>query len=84
MVKCRRQSKLVYTNITHVVLSYRCTLYIEVAYINCLVGSLNIYIGKTLVPNSGVLSGYLFADRKLYYSSSLSLNKSIDLTSISL
>ena len=73
-----------YTNIIHVALNYRRTLYIKVAYTNCLIGSLNIYIGKTLVPNSGVLSSHLSADKKLYYNSSLSLNKSINLTSIGL
>ena len=75
---------MVYTNIIYIALSYRRILYIEVAYINYLAGSLNIYIGKTLVPNSGTLSSYLSVNKKLYYNSSLSLNKSIDLTSISL
>ena len=56
----------------------------EVAHTNCLTGSLNIYIGKTLVPNFNTLSSHPSADRKLYYNSSLFLNKSIDLTSISL
>ena len=56
----------------------------EVAYTNYLASSLNIYIGRTLVPNSGTLSSHLSADGKPYYNSSLSLNRSIDLTSISL
>ena len=56
----------------------------EVAYINYLAGSLNIYTGKTLVSNSGALSGHLSTDGKLYYNSGLFLNKSIDLTSIGL
>jgi hypothetical protein len=56
----------------------------EIAYTNYLAGSLNIYIGKTLVPNSGAPSNYLSADRKLYYNSGLFLNKSINLTSIGL
>ena len=73
-----------YTNIIYIILSYRYTLYIKVAYTNCLAGSLNIYIGKTLVPNSGVLSSHPSADGKLYYNSGLFLNKSIDLTSIGL
>ena len=73
-----------YTNIIYIALSYRCTLYIKVAYTNCLTGSLNIYIGKTPVPNFSALSSHLFADKKLYYNSGLSLNESIDLTSISL
>ena len=73
-----------YTDITHIALSYRYTLYIEVAYTNCLTGSLNIYIDKTLVFNSSALSSHPSADGKLYYNSGLFLNKSIDLTSISL
>ena len=73
-----------YTDIIHVALSYRCTLYIEVAYINCLTGSLNIYIGKTLVFNSSTSSSYLSVDGKPYYNSSLFLNESIDPTSIGL
>ena len=68
----------------HITLSYRRTLYIEVAYTNCFTSSLNIYIGKTLVPNSSTLSSYLSADKKPYYNSGLFLNKSIDLTSINL
>ena len=68
----------------HIALSYRRTLYTEVAYTNCLAGSLNIYIGKTPVPNSGAPSSHLSADKKLYYNSSLFLNKSIDPTSINL
>ena len=68
----------------YVVLNYRRTLYIEVAYINYFTSSLNIYIGKTLVFNSGALFSYLSADKKLYYNSGLFLNKSIDLTSIGL
>ena len=65
-------------------MSYRRILYIEVAYTNCFTNSLNIYTGKTLVFNSSTLSSHPSADKKLYYNSSLSLNKSIDLTSISL
>ena len=59
-------------------------MYIEIVYTNCLVNSLNIYIGTTPVPNSSALFSYLSADKKPYYSSGLFLNKSIDLTSISL
>ena len=59
-------------------------MYIEIAHTNCLAGSLNIYIGKTLVPNSNTLSSHPSADRKLYYNSGLFLNKNIDLTSIGL
>ena len=73
-----------YTNITHIALSYKHTLYTEVVYTNCLAGSLNIYISKTLVSNFSTPSSHPSADGKLYYSSGLFLNKSIDPTSISL
>jgi hypothetical protein len=72
------------TNIIYIALSYKGTLYTEVAYTNCLVNSLNISIGKTLVPSSSVPFTYPSAGRKPYYNSSLSLNRSIDLTSIGL
>ena len=73
-----------YTNIIYITLNYRRTLYIEVAYTNYLTSSLNIYTGKTLIPNSSTLSGHLSADGKPYYNNNLFLNGSIDLTSISL
>ena len=73
-----------YTNIIYIVLSYRRIIYIEIAYINCLTSSLNIYIGKTLVFNFSALSSHLSADKKLYYNNSLFLSRSIDLTNISL
>ena len=73
-----------YTNTIYIALSYRRTLYTEVVYTNCLAGSLNIYIGKTLVFNFSTLSSHPSADKKLYYNSGLFLNKSIDLTSIGL
>jgi hypothetical protein len=72
------------TNAIYIALSYKRTLYIGVAYTNYLTSSLNTSIGKTLVPNSSVLFTYLSIGRKLYYNSSLSLNRSIDLTSIGL
>ena len=72
------------TNTIYIALSCKRTPRIEVAYINCLIGSLNISVGKTPVPSSGVPFAYLFIGRKLYYSGSLSLNRSIDPTSISL
>ena len=72
------------TDIIYIILNYKCTLYIEVVYINYFTGSLNIFIGKTLVFNFSVLFTHLFAGGKLYYSNSLFLNGSIDLTSISL
>jgi hypothetical protein len=68
----------------YIALSYKRTLYIGVAYTNCLASSLNISIGKTPVPSSGVPFTYPSIGRKPYYNSSLSLNRSIDLTSISL
>jgi hypothetical protein len=72
------------TNAIYIALSYKRTPRIEVACTNCLVGSLNISIGKTLVPSSSVPFAYPSIGRKPYYNSSLSLNRSIDLTSISL
>ena len=68
----------------HVTLNYKHTLYTEVAHTNCLTGSSNIYIGKTLVFNSSTPSSHPSVDKKLYYNSSLFLNNSIDLTSIGL
>ena len=73
-----------YTGIIYIALNYKCILYTEVAHTNCLTGSLNIYAGKTPVFNFSTLSSHLSADGKPYYNSSLFLNKSIDLTSISL
>ena len=73
-----------YTNIINATLSYKRIPYTEVAYTNCLTSSLNIFTDKTLVPSFSALFAYLSIDKKLYYNSSLSLNKSIDLTSISL
>jgi len=72
------------TNIIYIALSYKRTLRIGVAYTNYLASSLNTFIGKTLVPSSSVPFTYLSINRKPYYNSSLSLNRSIDLTSISL
>ena len=73
-----------YTNIIYITLSYKRIPRIGVAYTNYLTSSLNTSIGKTPVPSSGVLFAYLSIGRKPYYNSSLSLNRSIDLTSISL
>ena len=75
---------MAYINIIHIALNYKHTLYIEVAYTNCLAGSLNIYVSKTLVPDFSTLSSHLSIDRKPYYNNSLFLNKSIDPTSIGL
>ena len=73
-----------YTNIINAALSYKRTLRTEVAYTNYFTSSLNIFIDKTPVPSFSALFTYLSIDRKLYYNSSLSLNKSIDLTSTDL
>ena len=73
-----------YTYIISIALSYKRIPYIEVACTNCLISSLNIFIGKTLVPSSSALFTHPSIDRKPYYNSGLFLNKSIDLTSIGL
>ena len=73
-----------YANIINTALSYKRIPCTEVAYTNYLANSLNIFIDKTLVPSSSALFTYLSIDRKSCYNSSLSLNKSIDLTNISL
>ena len=52
------------TNIIYITLSYKRTPRTEVAYTNYLASSLNIYIGKTLVPNSSTLSSHLPTDKK--------------------
>ena len=75
---------MVYTYTIYIALNYKRTPRIEVAYTSYLVSSLNTFVGKTLVPSSDVLFTRLFIDRKLYYNSGLSLNKSRDLTSTSL
>ena len=73
-----------YTYIIRITLNYKHTPRTELAYTSYLTSSLNIFIGKTLVPSSSVLFTRLFINRKLYYNGGLSLNKSIDLTSTSL
>jgi hypothetical protein len=72
------------TNVIYITLSCKRTPRIGVAYTNYLASSLNISIGKTPVPSSSVLFTYLSIGRKPYYNISLSLNRSIDPTSISL
>ena len=72
------------TNVINIALSYKHTPRTEVAYTNCLAGSLNTFADKTLVPSSGIPFAHLSTDGKLYYSGGLSLNKSIDLTSTGL
>ena len=73
-----------HTYIINVSLSYRRIPYTEVAYTSYLTNSLGIFVGRILVPSSNVPFTYPSTDKKLYYNSSLSLNKSIDPTSISL
>jgi hypothetical protein len=72
------------TNTIYIALSYKHTPHTEVAYTNYLASSLNISVGKTLVPSSSVLFTYLSINRKPYYNGSLFLNRSIDPTNISL
>ena len=72
------------TNIIHIALSYKHTPRTEVAHTNYLISSLNTSVGKTPVSSSGVPFTYPSIGRKPYYNSGLSLNGSIDLTSIGL
>jgi hypothetical protein len=72
------------TNVIYIALSYKRTPRTKVAHTNYLVGSLNISIGKTPVPSSSVPFTHPSIGRKPYYNSGLSLNRSIDPTSISL
>ena len=73
-----------HTYIINVSLSYRRIPRREVAYTSCLASSLGIFIGRIPVSSSNVPFTYLSTDKKPYYNGSLSLNKSIDPTSISL
>ena len=73
-----------HTYTINITLSYRRIPRTEVAYTNYLASSLDIFIGKTLVPSSNVPFTYPSTDKKPYYSGSLSLNRSIGPTSISL
>ena len=72
------------TNIISITLSYKRILHTKVARINYITNSLDIFIDKALVLSLNVSFTYSSTDKKPYYNSSLSLNKSIDLTSISL
>ena len=72
------------TNIIYIALSYKRTPRTEVAHTNYFTSSSNIYIGKTPVFNFSTLSSHPSTDKKPYYNSGLSLNRSIDPTSISL
>ena len=73
-----------YINTINVALSYKYTLYTEVAYTNYFANNLNIYISKTPVPSFSTLFAHLSINKKLYYNNGLSLNESINLTSIGL
>jgi hypothetical protein len=74
----------VYTSTTNTTLSYKRTPRTEVAYTNYLTSSLDIFADKTPVPSFGAPFTYPSINRKLYYNSGLSLDKSINLTSTSL
>jgi len=74
----------VHTYIIRITLNYKRTSRMEVAYTSYFTSSLNISIGKTLVPNSGVPFTYPFIGKKPYYNSGLSLNRNIDPTSTNL
>jgi len=74
----------VHTYAIYITLNCKRTPRTEVAYTSCFTNSLNISVGKTLVPSSGVPFTYPSVGGKLYYTSSLSLNRSIGPTSISL
>jgi len=70
--------------IINITLDYKRILYIEIAYTNYFISSLNIYTDKTLVFSSDILFTYPSINKRPYYNNGLFLNKSIDLTSISL
>jgi len=72
------------TNIINAASSYKRTPRTEVAHTNYLAGSLNTFVDKTPVPSFSALFTHPSINRKLYYNGGLSLNESIDLTSISL
>ena len=84
MVGRHRRSGLVYTDVINAALSYKRTPRTEVAYTNCLAGSLNTFADKTPVPGFGAPFAHPSVDGKLYYNGGLSLNESIDLTSTDL
>ena len=68
----------------HIALNCKRTPRMEVARTSCLASSLNISIGKTPVPSSGVPFAHPSIGGKPYYNGGLSLNGSIDLTSTNL
>ena len=71
------------TNTIYIALSYKRTPRTGVAHTSYLASSSNTSVGKTPVPSSGVPFTYPSIGRKPYYNSGLSLNRSIDPTSIS-
>ena len=71
------------TNIIYIALSCKRIPRTGVAYTSYLISSLNISVSKTLVPSSSIPFTHPSIGRKPYYSSGLSLNRSIDPTSIS-
>ena len=73
-----------HTYIINISLGYRRIPRIEVAYTSYLASSLGIFAGRILVPSSNIPFTYPSANKKPYYNGSLSLNKSIDPTSIGL
>jgi len=74
----------VQTNAINIALNYKHTPCTEVVYTNYPTSNLNTFIDKTPVHSSGALFTYPSINKKLYYNSGLSLNKSINLTSIGL
>jgi len=74
----------VQTDIINIALNYKHILYTGVAYINYFISHLNTFINKTPVSNFSALFTYPSINKKLYYNNGLSLNKSINLTSIGL
>jgi len=74
----------VHTYAIYIALNCKRTPYTEVARTSYLASSLNISIGKTLVPSSSVPFTHPSTGRKPYYNGGLSLNRSINLTSTNL
>jgi len=68
----------------NITLNYKYILCTEVAYTNYFINNLNIYADKTPVISFNILFTHLSINKKSYYNNNLSLNKSINLTSIGL
>ncbi len=84
MVGYHRQSGLAHIDAMNVAWNCKRTLRTKVTRINCLTSSSNTYTGKTPVPDFGAPFARPSIGKKLYYNGGLSLNESINLTSISL